>query len=57
MLKQKKAQINDEALMFSKTLDKSHLNNAIEMRNALIEANNDVEDIVINTKDLYEGAF
>ena len=43
--------------MFSKTLDKSHLNNAIEMRNALIEANNDVEDIVINTKDLYEGAF
>ena len=27
------------------------------MRNALVEENNQVEDIQINTKDLYEGAF
>lgn len=43
--------------MFSKTLDKSHLNNAIELRNALIEENQPVDEIQINTKDLYESAF
>lgn len=37
VLKQKIEQIKDEALMFSKTLDKSHLQNAVEMRNALID--------------------
>ena len=57
VLKQKIEQIKDEILMFSKNLDKSHLQNAIEMRNALVEENNQVEDIQINTKDLYEGAF
>ena len=57
VLKQKIDQIKDETLMFSKTLDKSHLKNAIEMRNALVEENNQVEDIQITTKDLYESAF
>lgn len=43
--------------MFSKSLDKSHLKNAIEMKQSLVEQNLNIEDVQINTKELYENAF
>ena len=43
--------------MFSKTLDKDHIANAIEMRKGLVDTKPDIDDIVINTKELYEQAF
>ena len=47
--------------MFSKSLDKEHLKNAIEMKQSLTEqnnlSNNLGDDILINTKELYENAF
>ena len=57
VLNQKVEQIKDEVLMFSKSLDKEHLKNAIEMKQTLQEQNNNIEDIQISTKDLYENAF
>ena len=43
--------------MFSKSLDKDHLKNALEMKEALLETNSNIEEIPISTKDLYEAAF
>ena len=43
--------------MFSKTLDPDHLKSCIEIREELLEGNNSVEDLQINTKELYEKGF
>ena len=44
--------------MFSKSLDKQHLKNAMEMKQSLAEDTSlNIEDIQINTKELYENAF
>ena len=56
-MNQKIEQIKDEVLMFSKSLDKEHLKNALEMKQTLLDQNNNLEEIPISTKDLYEGAF
>ena len=43
--------------MFSKDFDKDHLKNAMEMKQALLDNNNNIEEILINTKDLFEAGF
>ena len=43
--------------MFSKSLDKQHLKNAMEMKQSLAEDSLNIEDVQINTKELYENAF
>jgi hypothetical protein len=49
--------MKDEVLMFSKSLDTDHLLSAIELRKDLLDSNLNVEDIAINTKELYENSF
>ena len=49
--------MKEELSMFSKTLDPDHLKSCIEIREDLLEGNNSVEDLQINTKELYEKGF
>ena len=49
--------MKEELAMFSKTLDPDHLKSCIEVREELLEGNNSVEDLQINTKELYEKGF
>ena len=46
--------MKEEINMFSRTLDPEHLKSCIELREELLEGNNSVEDLQINTKELYE---
>ena len=51
-------QMNDEMLLFSKTLDKEHYNSALQLKKDLEESDHLKNlDIQVNTKDLYESAF
>ena len=43
--------------MFSKSLDKEHIKNAIEMKQTLEDQSSNFEELQINTKELYENAF
>ena len=49
--------MKEELLLFSKTLDPEHLKSCIELREELLEGNNSVEDLTINTKEMYESGF
>ena len=49
--------MKEELAMFSKSLDPDHLKSCIEIREELLEGNNSVEDLTINTKELYEKGF
>ena len=49
--------MKEELNLFCRSLDKSHFESAVEMRNELIEQNHPQDELRINTKDLYEQAF
>ena len=49
--------MKEELNLFSRTLEPDHLKSCIELREELLEGNHAVEDLEINTKELFEKGF
>ena len=49
--------MKEELNMFSRTLDPDHLKDAMEIREELVDDNSSIDEVLINTKELYEHAF
>ena len=49
--------MKEEISLFSRDLEPEHLTNALEIKDELVDLDIPSEDILINTKELYELGF